>query len=77
MARTAARLLAGDWTAAVSALEVERFGVFAPYDMTGAPDVAALKTWAKNLNAAGKRFMTVLGGVVNETVSTRSRLPRF
>ena len=61
---------AGDWTAAESALEVERFGVFAPYDMTGAPDVAALKTWVKNLNAAGKRFTAVLGGVVNETVST-------
>jgi hypothetical protein len=62
-------LLAADWTAALSALEVERFGVFAPFDLTDAAITASLKTWVKNLNAAGKRFTAVLGGVLNETVA--------
>ena len=53
----------------LAALEVERFGVFAPFDLTGASDVAALKTWAANLNLSGKRFVTVLGGAINELVS--------
>jgi hypothetical protein len=64
-----------DWIAAMAALEVERFGVFAPFDLpgtgaNGVADVAALKTWVKNLNAAGKRFTAVLGGDTNETVTT-------
>lgn len=63
-------LASGDWTAMESAMEVERFGIFSPFDLTGAPDVAALKVWAANLNVAGKRFEVVLGGVLDEAVAT-------
>jgi hypothetical protein len=64
-----ATLIASDWTAVMSALEVTRFSIFAPFDLTDAAVVTSVKTWAQNLNSKGKRFMTVLGGVVDETAS--------
>lgn len=63
-------LVAGDWTAMLTLLEVERFSVFAPFDMTDTGIVASIKAWAQTLNTQGKRFMTVLGGALNETVTT-------
>lgn len=62
-------LLAADWTDAMSTLEVERFSIFAPYDLTDAPTVVSLKTWAQGLNASGKRFMTILGGALDEDLT--------
>ena len=58
-----------DWTSALSALEIERFSLFAPMNLTDSAVVTSLKTWAINLNNSGRRFMVVLGGALNETVS--------
>lgn len=62
-------LVAGDWTAMMTALESTRFSVFAPFDLTDTSIVASLKTWQANLNIKGKRFMSVIGGAAAETVS--------
>lgn len=63
-------LLAADYTAAMAALEHERFSVLAFENLTDTSIVASLRTWAENLNANGKRFMTVLGGLANELIGT-------
>ena len=60
-------LVAGDWTALMAALEIERFGILAPYDLTDSSILTSLKTWATALNAAGRRFLTVVGGAAAET----------
>lgn len=65
-----ATLLAADWTAVMDALEVERFSVFAPFDLTDSGILASLKTWAVNLNSQGKRFFLVVGGALDETAAT-------
>jgi hypothetical protein len=65
-----ATLLAADWTALMTALETERFGVLAPYDLTDSSILASFKTWVQSLNAAGKRFMAVFGGAAGETNAT-------
>lgn len=57
-----AGLLVGDWTDAMTALEIERFGLLAPYDLTDDAVLGPLVTWAKGLNAAGRRFRLVIGG---------------
>lgn len=62
-------LATGDWTAGFTALGAFRFGVFAPYDLSDTTVVASLKTWQAALNAGGRRFMTVLGGALNEAYS--------
>jgi hypothetical protein len=63
-------LTSGEWTALMSALEVQRFGVLAPFDLTDASIITSLLAWAQNLNANGKRFMTLLGGATDEAVAT-------
>lgn len=63
-------LVAGDWTAMESNMETQRFDYLAPYDLTDAPTIASLKTWAQNANAKGRRFFVVLGGALNESVTT-------
>jgi hypothetical protein len=65
-----ATLVSGDWTSAMSALEIERFGLLAPYDLTDSAILASLKTWARDLNRAGKRFRTVVGGGSSDSAST-------
>lgn len=65
-----ATLIAGDWTAMEANMESQRFDYFAPFDLTDGPTIASMKTWAQNLNAKGRRFFTVLGGALNESVST-------
>lgn len=67
-------LIAGDWTAMMTALEIERFSVFSPYDLTDAAILASLKTWITDQNNTGKRFMAVLGGALNETIVTASNI---
>jgi hypothetical protein len=64
-----ATLTATEWTAIMNALEFERFGIFAPYDLTDSSILASLKTWVQNRNAAGQRFMCVVGGGAGDTVS--------
>lgn len=61
----------GDWVAAIEQLSIERFGVFAPYDLTTAETIAAIKTWLRDQNDnKGKRFMAVIGGLAAETGTT-------
>jgi hypothetical protein len=63
-------LAAGDWTALHTALEVERFSIYAPFDLTDTAVLASLKTWVAAQNAGGKRFTAVVGGALNEPVAT-------
>ena len=63
-------LVAGDWTAVMTALEAARFSIFAPFDLTDTAIVTSVKTWAQNHNKRGKRFFTWLGGLPGETAST-------
>lgn len=65
-------LAAGDWTAALSSIEISRFGIFAPFDLTDATGAiqTSIKTWAQGLNQRGKRFLTVFGGAAGESVAT-------
>lgn len=71
-----ATILAGDWTAAMTALEIEPFAALAAYDLTDAAIVASLKAWAvgttaaPGLNLSGKRFFLVIGGLAAETITT-------
>lgn len=63
-------LLAADYTAAFSALEVYRFGVFAAENLTDSSIRTSLVSWVNSLNASGKRIMAVIGGASGETVTT-------
>jgi len=63
-------LVSGDWTTMSTALEVQRFSLFAPYDLTDSSIVASLKLWAVNMNKNGKHFISVFGGALNEDVAT-------
>lgn len=61
----------GDWTAALDQIALERFGVFAPYDLTVAETIAAIKTWVRDQNDnKNKRFMAVIGGQLAESATT-------
>jgi Phage tail sheath protein beta-sandwich domain len=62
-------VLVGDWTACMTAAEPQRFSLFAAYALTDSSILAALKTWAVNLNLAGKRFLTIVGGILDEAIS--------
>lgn len=63
-------LIAGDYTQAMTDLGPQRFGVLVFENLTDGPITASLKTWAQGLNAAGRRFFTVIGGALDESVST-------
>lgn len=63
-------LIAQDWTDMMTAMGVFRFGILAPYDLTDIPITASLRTWAEGLNAQGKRFFTVVGGLTDELITT-------
>lgn len=65
-----ATLVSGDWTAALAAFGVARFGTFAPFDLVSAPITASVVAWQAVLNTAGKRFMTVIGGAANDTATS-------
>lgn len=72
-------IAAADFTSALDGIEPQRFGVFALDDIAGTDwgspatptsILASLKTWAANLNVKGKRFLTVVGGALDESVTT-------
>lgn len=66
-----ATLVSGDYTAAMSDLGSQRFGILVFQNLTDGSIISALLSWAQNLNNnAGKRFFTVLGGVADESAST-------
>jgi len=63
-------LLAADYTAAMTAFEVEPFGVVAPYNLTDSGILASFAAWTDDLNDAGKYHTLVVGGAAGESVST-------
>lgn len=62
-------LLAADWTAFMAALDTERFSILAAYNLTDSAILASLLTWTQDQNNDGHRFMVVVGGALNETIS--------
>lgn len=64
-----ATLVVGNWTAALDALDVERFGIIVPYDLTDDSILASVKTWAQGKNEGGKRFLVVIGGDGTDTLA--------
>src|SRR5438270_9534313 len=65
-----ATLVSGDYTAAMSDLGTQRFGVLVFENLTDSSIVAALKTWADGLNTAGRRLSVVVGGASDEDASS-------
>lgn len=63
-------LVPADYTAAMTAFEPWRFSVLTFDNLTDSTAQASLLTWAQNLNAKGKRFVTVTGGAAAETMAT-------
>ena len=59
-------LVALDWTNMMSAVQSQRFSLFAPYDLTDSTILASIQAWAIKANLAGRRFLTVVGGALNE-----------
>ena len=68
---------AADFTTALDIAETQRFGVLAMDDLAGTDwgspatatsILASWKTWAANLNAKGKRFISVVGGALDEAI---------
>lgn len=62
-------LVALDWTNMMTACGPLRFSLFAPYDLTDPTILASIQAWAVNANLAGRRFLSVVGGAVNETAA--------
>lgn len=63
-------LVAGDWTTMMTAMEQQRFGYLAPFDLTDPTIIASLKVWGQNANAKGRRMTIVVGGALDESVTT-------
>lgn len=63
-------LVSGDYTQAMSALETQKFGVLTFENLTDAPTLASVTAWTIAQNAAGRRFFLVVGGALNETITT-------
>lgn len=63
-------LTSAEWTQAMAAFDVERFGVFAPFDLTDTAIITSLRQWVVDSNASGKRFQVVVGGAVDESATT-------
>ncbi len=61
---------AGDYTAAMTALEPYRFSILAPANLTDDSTTDSVVAWAANLNSKGKRFLTVLGGDGSDSITT-------
>jgi hypothetical protein len=62
-------LVAGDYSAAQTALEPWRFSVMSFDNQVDPTILAAQVAWAQNLNSKGKRFMSVVGGAAAEAMS--------
>jgi hypothetical protein len=69
-------LVTGDWTAMMTACSTTRFSLFAPYNLIDPTILTSIQAWAVNANLAGRRFLTVVGGALNDTIQaavTRSQ----
>ena len=64
-----ATLIAQDWTDMMTACGPVRFSLFAPFDLTDPTILLSIQVWAINLNLTGGRFLTVVGGALNETIA--------
>lgn len=62
-------LVNSDYTDAWELLETQRFSVYALADAIGSSLCAALAAWVAAQNEAGKRFLVVVGGALNETIT--------
>lgn len=65
-----ATLTTTEWSNMQTGMETQRFDYLAPFDLIDAPTIAAMKTWAQNANAKGRRFFVVLGGALGESITT-------
>lgn len=63
-------LLAGDWTAAMNALDVHRFAVFCAHNLTDSGIRASVASWTDAQNELGKRFFSIFGGAAGESLAT-------
>lgn len=69
-------LVAGDWTALMTASEPQKFDVMVPYDLIDSSITTSLASWAKTSNTPimpgrrSKRFMLGIGGASGETLAT-------
>lgn len=63
-------LIAGDYTAMMSALEIERFSVLSMETPSDSGILASLVLWTQNLRRNGKRFRLVVGGATDELAAT-------
>lgn len=63
-------LLVGDYTAALASLEVQRFGILTFANLTDSSIQASVLSWTQSQNATGRRFFVVLGGTLDETITT-------
>jgi hypothetical protein len=59
-------LVAGDYTAMMTAVEPLRFSLFAPYNLLDKTVILSLADWCDTRNAKGKRFMAIFGGAPGE-----------
>jgi hypothetical protein len=61
--------VAEDWTDVMDQIALERFGIFAPYNLTDESIIAAIQAWVRDQNDnKNKRFMAVVGGKIGEEV---------
>lgn len=63
-------LVAGDYTAALTALQWSRFAVLSFMDLTDGPTQTAVLAWVNSMAAAGRPALVVFGGALNETLTT-------
>lgn len=57
-----ATLVGGDWTATEAILDINRWSVFAPANLTDSTILTALRAWHKARNTNGDRCLLVTGG---------------
>jgi Phage tail sheath protein beta-sandwich domain len=62
-------LTATEWTAMMTAMEAQRFGYLAPFDLTDSAILASLKSWVQTVNAKGRRFFLIVGGATDEIIT--------
>lgn len=60
-------LTGGDWTTTMSVLDVARWAVLAPANLTDPTLLASLRAWQKDRNSRGARCLLVDGAAITET----------
>lgn len=59
-------LIAGDWTATMGILDIERWSVLAPANLTDPTILASLRAWQEDRNTRGARCLLVDGAAISE-----------